>query len=159
MNTLDFAINMEMEGYQYYTVQANENRDNELFTVFQILAESELNHAELIKQLKEQETLDLSNSYIKPETKSVFHNLEQIQKIHTSKQLDSYRLAVEQEEKSIKLYQELKQEATTSSEENLFDFLIKEEQQHLLLFEEIVNLLTKPEEWVEAAEFGLREEY
>jgi len=48
MNTLDFAINMEQEGYKYYADQAELNKDNELQKVFQLLSKSEKEHATLL---------------------------------------------------------------------------------------------------------------
>jgi rubrerythrin len=43
--------------------------------------------------------------------------------------------------------------------EEIFDYLIGQEQEHLILFEELVKMVTRPEEWVESAEFGIREDY
>jgi rubrerythrin len=44
-------------------------------------------------------------------------------------------------------------------DKELFEFLLREERKHLTLFDELVKMLTRPEEWVESAEFGLREDY
>lgn len=68
-------------------------------------------------------------------------------------------MAVDIEEKSIKLYQDMLKEADNDKDKELLKFLINEENQHLILFEEFVKMVSRPEEWVESAEFGLREDY
>lgn len=50
MNKLEFAIRMENEGRQYYLEQALKNQDNALSKVFNILADSEKEHEELLKK-------------------------------------------------------------------------------------------------------------
>ena len=44
MNSLEFAISMELEGGKYYREQAEKNQGNSLRTVFLMLAEDEDNH-------------------------------------------------------------------------------------------------------------------
>ena len=44
-------------------------------------------------------------------------------------------------------------------DKKMFLFLIEQEKKHRLLFDELITMLLKPDEWVESAEFGIREEY
>ncbi len=157
MNTIDFAINMELEGQKYYLDQAELNRDNELHAVFLMLADSEEGHANLLRRYKSKEALTLQ-AFVRPGLKSVFDGLGNFSKEDNTRQLDVYRIACQQEEKSIQLYREMEEQAE-ESEKELFRYLVRQEEEHLLLFEELVKLLTRPEEWVESAEFGIREEY
>lgn len=160
MNNLDYAITMELEGQIFYLGQAEKNRDNELYSVFIILAGSEKEHADLLQKRKNQEAFVISKTGAIPGFKSVFQGLGDLSSdVKTPKQLDAYRLAVLQEKKSIKLYQEMLINSETQRDKELFEFLIEQENQHLILFEDLVILLTRPEEWVESAEFGIREEY
>jgi rubrerythrin len=159
MNTIDFAISMELEGQKYYLDLAELNKDNELQKVFLLLADSEKQHADLLKRFKMKEEMSLEEQFVRPEFKSVFKDLKQFRKEHSAKQLDAYRIACEQEEKSIELYKNMKSEANNASEKEIYDYLIHQEEEHLILFEELVKMVTRPEEWVEAAEFGIREDY
>lgn len=158
MNTIDFAINMELEGQKYYLDQAELNRDNELHAIFLMLADSEEGHANLLRRYKSKEALTLQADFVRPGLKSVFDGLGNFSKEDNTRQLDVYRIACQQEEKSIQLYREMEEQAE-ESEKELFCYLVRQEEEHLLLFEELVKLLTRPEEWVESAEFGIREEY
>jgi rubrerythrin len=162
MNTLEFAIQMEMEGRKYYLEQANKNQDNAaLNKVFNLLADSEKEHENLLRKRLNNEEYILDEVSSTNKVKTVFHGLKDYEasKIRSTTQLDVYRLAADIEEKSIKLYQEMLKEAKDDKDRRLFEFLLEEEKQHLVLFEELVKMLTRPEEWVESAEFGLREDY
>ena len=46
MTSLEFAINLEIEGEKYYRKQAELNKDNYLKVVFELLAKDEKKHAE-----------------------------------------------------------------------------------------------------------------
>lgn len=161
MNKLEFAINMEMEGRQYYLDQAKKNQDNPLNKIFIILADSEKEHEELLRRRLNKEEYTLKEDDSAKDLKTIFHGLKDYEAsdIRNTTQLDVYRLAVDIEEKSIELYQSMLEEADNDKDKQLFEFLLKEEKQHLLLFDELVKMLTRPEEWVESAEFGLREDY
>ncbi len=159
MNTIDFAINMELEGQKYYLDLAELNNDNELSKVFLLLADSEKQHANLLEKYKKKEDLSLESQFIRPEFKSVFSDLKLSRKEQSVKQLDAYHIACELEVQSIELYKNMKTKAGSVLEEEIYDFLIRQEEEHLVLFEELVKLVTRPEEWVESAEFGIREEY
>ncbi len=161
MNSLEFAIQMELEGRRYYLEQAELSRQEELKTIFLILADAEQKHAELLLQRQREEELKLQEYSIVETSNSFFHSLESFKPDlpRALKQLDVYRFAADQEQKSIDLYQGMLEQAKDPGDRELFQFLIKQETEHLHLFEDLVILLTRPEEWVESAEFGIREEY
>lgn len=160
MNNLEFAIQMEIEGQEYYLDQAEKNKNNDLNRVFLLLAEAEKEHATLLRKRLNKEDYTLKDTNIS-EIKSVFHGLKDYKAsdVRETTQLDVYRLAVDIEEKSIKLYQDMLKEATNDKDKELFDFLLEEENQHQIMFDELVKMVNRPEEWVESAEFGLREDY
>lgn len=161
MSTLEYAIQMEMEGRRYYLEQAEKNKDDAaLNKVLNLLADSEKEHEKLLRKRlnKEEYTLSKADNNL---VKTVFNGLKDYEasEYRSTTQLDVYRLAVDIEEKSIDHYQEMLKEAEDEKDKELFEFLLTEEKQHLLLFEELVKMLTRPEEWVESAEFGVREDY
>ena len=73
-------------------------------------------------------------------------------------QLDAYRMALEKKRK-YRIVWKMLEDAVIRKEEMLFKFLIKEEKEHYRLLNDLVLLVSRPEEWVESAEFGLREDY
>lgn len=161
MDYLRFAIKMELDGEKYYLEQAEINKDNNLSTIFEFLAKDERKHAELLEnklnnlpyELKEDEALAAFNN--------VFENSEDF-KLETKmdpKQIDAYRLALKKEQESIDLYKKLEKETEDKEGKELFKFLVEMEKKHYKIFDEIINHLRHAEEWVEDAEFGIRDTY
>ena len=161
MQLLEFAIQMENEGRQYYLDQAEKNRDNALNRIFLLLAEAEKEHEDLLRKRLYKEDYTLNEDGSTSKVKTIFDDLKdyKVNDFRSTTQLDVYRLAVDIEEKSIDLYRKMLEESDNDKDKKLFEFLLKEENQHLILFDELVKMLNRPEEWVEAAEFGLREDY
>lgn len=158
MDVLKFAVNMELDGEKYYIEQAVINQKNALNTVFLMLAKEERNHAKLLTCKMEGTPYDL-NEPVPYKIKSVFKGMVDFKSDikDIPKQLDVYRLALEKEKESIDLYKKLLSQA--DKERELFEYLIKQEERHFEMMEEIVKLVNRPNEWVEAAEFGIREDY
>lgn len=158
MKALEFAIKMEMDGEKYYSEQAAIQHGNGLSTVFLKLAKDEKNHAQILTSKSKGLAYELDESALLP-AKSVFRGMADYKsKVkEVPDQVDLYDVALDMEKKSIELYTKLLSEATEDRE--LFEYLIKQEQGHLAIVEEIIKLVNRPNAWVEAAEFGEREEY
>ena len=161
MNALEFAIKMELDGEKYYTEQAKINKDNSLRTVFLMLASDEAMHAKVLQDKVNKVSYNLSQDEILSKARNIFVDLGAMKNeiIDIANQLDAYRLALKNEEESINLYQKHLSEATDDDSKGLFEYLIKQERDHHAVIDQLVLLITHSEEWVEAAEFGLREEY
>ena len=160
MDMLDYAIKMEIEGKEYYEKQADLNKDNRLHTVFTFLAEQEKQHADILVKRKENKK-EIPAENKKMEAKSLFSNLDDFNSEISliAKQLEVYRFALEIEEKSIKLYKEMYEKAEDEEDKKLMAFLIEQEESHFEMFNQLEILVKRPEEWIESAEFGLREDY
>ena len=161
MNSIEFAIKMELDGEKYYREQAENNQDNPLNAVFLLLAEDENGHAVLLKNELAKITYDLADNERLADTNNVFkdrgdfkNNFEKI-----PNQLDVYRMALQMEKDSIELYQKFYQESADEQTKKLFGYLVKQEEHHYKIFDDLITLVERPEEWVEDAEFGIREEY
>ncbi|HHT97200.1 MAG TPA: ferritin family protein [Clostridiales bacterium] len=161
MKTIEFAIKMELEGQKYYLEQAEKNKENTLCEVFKRLAEEEKMHANILKKKFDSEEYELNHSTIVEDTRNVFSNLKKdfLSNEELPKQINVYREALEIEKKSIELYSKMLEESSDENDKKLFEFLIKEENKHQFLFDDIIAMLLKTDEWVEAAEFGIRKDY
>jgi len=161
MDSLEFAIKMEVDGEKYYREQAKNNKGNSLETVFLNLADDERKHADFLRGDATESLDDLESNDSFKEYKNVFEGLDdykdEIKSVPT--QLDVYKMALEREKESIELYEDMLSKASTKDEKRLFKLLIKEETNHHRIIEDMVYYLNRAEEWVEDAEFGLREEY
>ena len=161
MNTLEYAINMELDSIIYYTEQARININNSLLTVCLILANDEINHARILRDKLSKMPYEFKDNETLAKVKNVFKGIgnykSEIKAIPS--QLDFYRMALEKEKQSIDLYTGFLSKATDDQEKDLFKYLIKQEEDHYALLDELVTLLLHAEEWVEFAEFGVRKDY
>jgi rubrerythrin len=160
MTTLDYAIKMECDGEKYYREQAKINKNNGLSVVCNLLAEEEKEHAQLLKNKKDQLSYNLQPSDFLTKAKNVYTGSKGIEVKDTNypSQLDFYRIVCEMEQKSVDLYQKFLSEATKEEDRKLFEYLINQEKQHLEAFEEMSRLLQNAEWWIESPEFGRRNE-
>ena len=159
MNALEFAIQMEIDGEQYYLEQAKKNQGSTVEVVLIKLAEDEKNHANLLRSELKGASYELEADENLDDIENIFKNHGDFKSLKNKPdQLDIYRTALENEQKSIDLYNEFYTKADTDSAKNLFRFLVKEEQKHFKIIEHIVLELNKPNDWVESAEFGVRKE-
>lgn len=161
MKLLELALLMEENLKDFYEEQALLNKENSLYKVFKLLAKEEEKHAEILKEYSNEIELPLIDSTILNDVKPIFEELSNLKsdiKLLPN-QLDIYRIALEKEEESLKFYQDLSDKASDEGSKKVFQYLIKQEDKHCVLLEELVKLVTRPEEWVEAAEFVDTEEY
>jgi len=161
MNILEFAIQMELDGEKYYTKQAEIHKDNILSTVFVMLAKDESIHAKVLQDKANEQSFNLKQNETLSVAKNIFSNLEAIRIgiKQVPNQLDAYRFALEKEKASIALYQKYSLESTDEESKKLYESLMKQEEVHYEIIDQLISLISRPEEWVESAEFGLREEY
>jgi rubrerythrin len=161
MSILAMALQMEIDGEKYYFKQAGNNKGNTMQRAFLLLAGAESKHAELLRRMMTlEDNADIEN--LLPAT-SINLFTEKADFIREADvlpgQLEVYIVALDMEQKSIDLYQKMLAEATDDQTSRLMDYLIKQEQEHYAFFDELTTLLKRPRDWVEAAEFGKREEY
>jgi rubrerythrin len=158
MDILVYAIKMELDGEKYYRDQAKRNKGNSLYKVFMDLAKEECEHARILED-KSKGLCYKKKATLTAPRQNVFSCVDDFKSDikKYAEQVDVYRMALDKEKESINLYKKLLDESADSAD--LFNFLISQEEEHYALLEEIVKLVNRPEKWVEAAEFGIREEY
>lgn len=161
MRAIEFAIQMELDGEKYYLEQAEKADHAALRAVFTLLAAEEHEHADLLKKHAAQTDYQLHESKVPARIKGIFDNEKDLQIAFKERpeQLDAYRLALSKEKESIELYEKMRSDATSEEERSLFEFLVEQEKIHYNTFQHIIEHVMKAKQWVEAAEFGLREDY
>jgi rubrerythrin len=157
---LEKAIQMEVDAGQYYHQQAFKNQGNPLEDVFILLAKQELKHEEILNKLLAGSPPAIDESEV-ADSERLFANLGDFKAEagYLADQLEVYRTAMGQEQKMVEFYQNMEKDTTDPKIQRLLSFLVKQEQRHFTLFETLEQLVQRPTDWVEAAEFGKREEY
>jgi rubrerythrin len=161
MNRLAYAIQMEVDGEQYYLKQARLNRDNPLFTVFTILAKTEEKHVALLRSIANGPLPADIGANAEQEKATLFSSLDDFKSgsFRIPEQLEAYQVALEMEQKSVALYESLLLQPESQDEQRLLTYLVQQEKDHVTLMENLMMLLERPKDWVESAEFGKREDY
>lgn len=161
MSILELAISLEHDLESFYRQQAELSKGNSLSVVFTLLAKEEENHARILESNSDKLVLPLTDSDILSEIQSIFKSMDdfKLEIKDIPSQLDTYRMALGKEEESLKFYRELQANASDEQSKTVFQYLIKQEDKHCIILEELIKLVNRPEEWVESAEFGIREDY
>ncbi|BCJ96691.1 rubrerythrin [Anaerocolumna cellulosilytica] len=161
MDTLELALSLELDLEKYYREQAKKHKDNNLKVVFTLLAEEEEKHAGILMGKADLLTAELKDEELLTRARELFQGLGDVKSDikDVPSQLESYRFALEMEHKSLDFYKGLKEKAGDEQTKTTYSYLIHQEDIHCIVLEELVKLTTRPEEWVESAEFGVREDY
>lgn len=161
MTAIEFAIQMELDGEKYYLEQGQKTEHAGLKTVFSLLAHEEREHADLLEQYAARKSYSLRESQVPSRVQGVFANAQDLRIEYKARpdQLDAYKLALDKEKESIALYETMVSEVDSAEEKRLFAFLVEQEKIHYRTFQELIEHVLKAKQWVEAAEFGVREDY
>lgn len=161
VTAIEFAIKMELDGEKYYLEQGEKTAHQGLKSVFQLLAAEEREHATILEKYASQGEYELKESEVPNHYQNVFQNGEDLQVEIKSRpeQIDAYYLALEKEKQSVELYEKMLAEADNPEEKRLFEFLVEQEKIHYNTFSDLIEHVLKAKQWVESAEFGVREDY
>ncbi len=161
MNKLAIALQLEIDGEQYYLKQADLNKGNVMSQAFHLLADAEKQHAKLLRSKLSGEDSQWADDLISAGPINLFVEKADFKRSAEviPGQLEVYVAALEMEQKSIDLYQEMLAEAKDEKTRQFMQFLLDQEHVHYDLFDELATLLRRPRDWVENAEFGSRIDY
>ncbi|KPK72582.1 MAG: hypothetical protein AMJ79_15610 [Phycisphaerae bacterium SM23_30] len=155
METLDFALQMEIEGIEFYQQAAQKVTDPAAKNMLLSLVQDEKRHQQVILDLKKQNPAQLRGTPLKG-VKNVFQQLADEERPfidendHLSRLLEN---ALEIEAKSVDLYYQLASEADDLQQKQLWRALEDEEIQHEKLMRLTLEYINKPELVLENAEF------
>lgn len=164
MNIFDFAIEFEIENRKLYEEFAEKTANEDLKSVFLELADEEKKHEKIVRQLKEKQTADNVEAGILPKAKEV---LEKIAKglpkggegVFVDEQVDVYKKAIDIEAKSYKFYDEKAEESDSEEVKKAFKRLAEEERKHERIIENIIEMVDRPNTWLEDARWYHLEDY
>lgn len=157
MNALGYAINMEIEGNKYYLNQAEISNNKGLHKIFLMLGADEKNHETILRNKMVEIPFKLISSDTLCEAKSIFNDIGNFKSDirDVPRQLELYKMALDKEKQSIDLYTDMLSKTSEAAERELFEYLVHQEKQHYEILDNLIMALSRPEEWVESAEFGI----
>jgi rubrerythrin len=160
MNIFEFAMEKERYSEDYYRQLAVKSNNKGLETVFNMLADEEAKHYKIISDMKENVATDLAEATVLSDAREVFAKMrESAQKFNFDvSQTELYRKAQDIERQSRDFYLG-KADEVEKTQKEIFLKLADEEKKHYLLLEGIIDFVSRPETWLENAEFYHLDEY
>jgi rubrerythrin len=155
MDLFAFSIQMEKDAESLYRQMAQNAPFNGLKKVLLLLAEDEVRHRVAIEQLQKKLAVAPQEG-VALDIKTIFDEMRQ-NKDFTDISVDAvedYQKAVEIEKRGIDFYKEQFAQATDPVSKKLFETLMRQETYHLKTCESLLEMVQKPQWWVENAEFN-----
>ena len=162
MNIYEFAMKMEKDGEQFYRDLSDKTSAKSLKSIFDLLANTEAKHYEIVMKLYQgSNEPDLPEDTLFTDVKNVF---EEIKEEKDNFQLngteaDLYKKALSIEEKSYDFYAEQAVELEGESQRIILLKLAEEEKRHMILMKNLMELVSRPQTWLENAEWNHLDEY
>jgi rubrerythrin len=160
MNILDFAMEKEKFSEDYYHQLAAKSNNKGLRTIFNMLADEEARHYGIVSEMKKDIAPDLAETAVLSEAKEVFAKMRESADSFNFNisEIELYKKALKIEQQSQDFYLE-KADEVTEAQKEIFLELANEEKRHYFLLENIIDFVSRPEKWLENAEFYHLEEY
>lgn len=155
MDIYAYAMQMEKDGEQLYRELAQETKNTGLRNIFIMLADAEVGHYNTFKKLKTHEKVDLPDTMITTDVKNIFVKIREAKEISNLdiSQVNLYRKAQEIEKRSEEFYIVKGNEVDDEAQRNMFRKIADEEHKHFIILESIVDFVSRPEQWLENAEW------
>jgi rubrerythrin len=161
MNIFEFAIEKEQLSEQYYRQLAQQAPHKGLVSILTMLADEEHGHVEVVSKMKEGVPVEVADTILLTNAKTIFAKMRQSREKFKfgDSQIDLYKKAQDIEKDSRSFYRLKAQEAENPSHKAIFNTLAEEENKHYFLLENIIEFVSRPQTWLENAEFHHLEKY
>jgi len=160
MNIEDYAMELEKEGERFYRRLSETAPNSGLIKIFNWLAEEEVKHYFLFKKMKEGMVSEVQPSDILFSAKELFKKLAEEKSFDFGEtQVSLYRDAQKVEKKSEDFYLQTAESTPDLQKKTMLLKIANEEKKHFFLLEKIIDFVSRPQRWLENAEFNQLEEY
>ncbi|MEE4167226.1 MAG: ferritin family protein [Desulfocapsaceae bacterium] len=155
MDFFEFSIQMEKDAEMLYRKMADAAPVDGIKKVLLMLAEDEVRHRVAIENLQKKAAVDPGNGTAL-DIKTVFEEMKQDKELTNISvdAVDDYRKAVEIEKRGMEFYKEKFTGADDPESKKLFEVLMNQESYHLKTVENLLDVVQRPDWWVENAEFS-----
>jgi rubrerythrin len=161
MNIYDYAMQMEKDGESYYRNSAQQISNTGLKKILSMLADAEVKHYDILQKMKKNEKVQIPDTEILSNVKNIFVKMKEEKDtfgVNVS-QIELYKYAQEIEKKSQMFYLEKANDVNNESQRGIFLKIADEEKKHYFILENILNFVSRPQIWLENAEWYHLEEY
>jgi rubrerythrin len=160
MDIYEFAMKMEKDGEAFYRELVDMTDNKGLKSILGMLADAEVRHFNLFRNMKQHAQIGPLSIEALLYVKNIFEIMKEQRgfKIGSS-EMELYRKAQDIEQKSREFYLKEASEVSDPSQKDAFAKIANEEQRHFMILEEIMNMVDRPQAWLENPEWYHLEEY
>jgi rubrerythrin len=161
MDVYDYAMQLEKDGESYYRDGAARSTNKGLKHILTMLADAEVKHYDILAQMKENRTVPAVDATVLQDVKNIFVKMREeggFKNISVS-EIELYRGAQEIEKKTEEFYLEKANEVTAADQRETLLRVAKEENKHYFILEQIIDFVSRPDQWLENAEWYHLDEY
>lgn len=161
MDIFEFAMQIEKEGENYYREIADKCDDEGLKKIMIMLSDDEVKHYNTLMKMKDSIEVQFEDTGILSAAKNVFIDLKEKDDTFDfdASQTEIYKKAQEIEKKSEDFYRKKSFEVNDENQKSIILKIAEEEKKHYFLLENIIEFVSRPETWIENAEFNHLDEY
>ncbi len=161
MGIFEFAIEKEQLAEHFYRELAQCAPHKGLVSIFTMLADEEHGHIDVVTKMKEGASALVADTILLTNAKTIFAKMRQSKDKFDfgNSQVDLYKKAQDIEKDSRLFYCQKAKEADNPSHKAIFNILAEEENKHYFLLENIIEFVSRPQTWLENAEFHHLEKY
>ena len=154
MNAYEYALKVERDGEKYYRELAQRSPHQGIKSVFNILADEEVKHVQVIEGMMKDANVDVSSFDMVLETRTIYETLHKNKESvdFNKDEIKFYEEAIAREDGAEKFYLEKAEEACNENEKEIFLKLAAEEKKHGEILHNILEFIQEPN-LVAAAEF------
>lgn len=155
MDMFEFSIQMEKDAEALYRKMAEATPVEGIKKVLLMLAEDEVHHRVAIENLQKKLKVEPEEG-VALEIKTVFDEMKQDKGLMdiSLDAVQDYEKAVEIEKRGMEFYKEKFTEADDPESKKLFEVLMRQETYHHKTVENLLDVIRRPDWWVENAEFN-----
>ena len=161
MDIFEFAMEKEQFAEQYYHKLAENAPHKGLVSILTMLANEEHAHYEVISKMKQGVPAEIADTILLTNAKTIFAKMRQSREKFKfgDSQIDLYKKARDIEQDSRAFYRQKAGEAQETRQKAIFNTLAEEENKHYFLVDNIIDFVSRPQTWLENAEFHHLEKY
>jgi rubrerythrin len=161
MDIFDFAMEKERLAEELYRKLAESAPHKGLISILTMLADEEHGHYEIISKMKQDVPAEVAETILLTNAKTIFAKMRQSREKFKfgDSQIDLYKKAQDIERDSRAFYRQKAKEAEDPRQKAIFNTLAEEENKHYFLLENIIECVSRPQTWLEDAEFHHLEQY
>ena len=160
MNIFDYAMQLEKDGETFYRELAQKSDDSGIKSIFNMLADDEVKHNKILEDMKKEEKPQMANTEVLKSARNIFAQLKEEGKFdYKLPQIELYKKAQGLEKKTEDFYREKAEEVEGEYQKEMLLKIAEEEKKHYFLLDNVIEFVSKPQTYLENAEFSNLEEY